>query len=155
MSAYCAAKAGVEALSDCLRIEMQPFGVQVGVAYFLFLDTDMVRDGEREMPLLQRAKAEMPSFLSRTYPLPPAIDEVVAAIAERRRRVAYPRWFMKALADPPAVRLAVGRAPSGEDGARGDAGLRADGRRARRERRVRRPSARASSPDSGLTTGGR
>ena len=56
MSAYCAAKAGVEALSDCLRIEMQPLGVQVGVAYFLFLDTDMVRDGEREMPLLQRRR---------------------------------------------------------------------------------------------------
>jgi NAD(P)-dependent dehydrogenase (short-subunit alcohol dehydrogenase family) len=98
MTAYCAAKAGVEALSDCLRIEMLPLGVQVGVAYFLFLDTDMVNDGEREMPLLQRAKAEMPRFLSRTYPLPPAIDEVVAAIAERRRRVAYPRWFLKALA---------------------------------------------------------
>jgi NAD(P)-dependent dehydrogenase (short-subunit alcohol dehydrogenase family) len=98
MTAYCAAKAGVEAVSDCLRIEMQPVGVQIGVAYFLFLDTDMVRDGEREMPLLQRAKAEMPRFLSRTYPLAPAIDEVVAAIAERRRRVAYPRWFLKALA---------------------------------------------------------
>jgi NAD(P)-dependent dehydrogenase (short-subunit alcohol dehydrogenase family) len=98
MSAYCAAKAGVEALSDCLRIEMQPLGVGVGVAYFLFLDTDMVNDSEREMPLLQRAKAEMPRLLARTYPLPPAIDEVVAAIAERRRRVAYPRWFLKALA---------------------------------------------------------
>jgi len=98
MSAYCAAKAGVEALSDCLRIEMLPLGVDVGVAYFLFLDTDMVNDSEREMPLLQRAKAEMPQFLSRTYPLPPAIDEVVAAIAERRRRVAYPRWFLRALA---------------------------------------------------------
>ncbi len=98
MTAYCAAKAGVEALSDCLRIEMQSFGVDIGVAYFLFLDTDMVRDGEREMPLLQRAKAEMPRAFSRTYPLAPAIDEVVAAIAERRRRVAYPRWFLKLLA---------------------------------------------------------
>jgi NAD(P)-dependent dehydrogenase (short-subunit alcohol dehydrogenase family) len=98
MTAYCAAKAGVEALSDCLRIEMQPLGVQVAVAYFLFLDTDMVNESEREMPVLQRAKAEMPRFLSRTYPLAPAIDEVVAAIAERRRRVAYPRWFLKALA---------------------------------------------------------
>ena len=98
MTAYCAAKAGVEALSDCLRIEMLPLGVAVGVAYFLFLDTDMVNDSEREMPLLQRAKAEMPRVLSRTYPLPPAIDEVVAAIAARRRRVAYPRWFLKALA---------------------------------------------------------
>jgi NAD(P)-dependent dehydrogenase (short-subunit alcohol dehydrogenase family) len=98
MTAYCAAKAGVEALSDCLRIEMEPLGVAVGVAYFLFLDTDMVNDSEREMPMLRRAKEEMPRFLSRTYPLPPAIDEVVAAIAERRRRVAYPRWFLKALA---------------------------------------------------------
>ena len=97
MSGYCAAKAGVEALSDCLRIEMQQFGVQVGVAYFLFLDTDMVRDGEREMPLLDRAKAEMPRALSRTYPLGPAVEEVVHAIAERRRRVAYPRWFLRAL----------------------------------------------------------
>jgi NAD(P)-dependent dehydrogenase (short-subunit alcohol dehydrogenase family) len=117
MSAYTAAKAGVEALSDCLRIEMQPFGVGVGVAYFLFLDTDMVNDSEREMPLLRRTKQEMPRFLSRTYPLPPAIDEVVAAIAERRRRVAYPRWFLKALAvrqlmaSPFAERQAAKRVP--------------------------------------------
>jgi hypothetical protein len=73
----------------------------------------MVRDGEREMPLLQRAKAEMPRAFSRTYPLAPAIDEVVAAIAERRRRVAYPRWFLKllgirqALASPFAERRAA------------------------------------------------
>lgn len=98
MTAYCAAKAGVEALSDCLRIEMAPLGVQVGVAYFLFLDTDMVNDSEREMPVLQKAKAEMPRVFARTYPLPPAIDEVVNAIAARRRRVAYPRWFLKTLA---------------------------------------------------------
>jgi NAD(P)-dependent dehydrogenase (short-subunit alcohol dehydrogenase family) len=97
MSAYCAAKAGVEALSDCLRIEERPLGVDVGVAYFLFLDTDMVNDSERELPQLQRAKASMPKFISRTYPLPPAIDEVVAAIAARWRRVAYPPWFTKAL----------------------------------------------------------
>ena len=97
MTAYCAAKSGVEALSDCLRIEMRPLGVEVGVAYFLFLDTDMVNDAERESPLLERAKAEMPRAFSRTYPLGPAMDEVVAAIAERRRRVAYPRWFLKLL----------------------------------------------------------
>jgi NAD(P)-dependent dehydrogenase (short-subunit alcohol dehydrogenase family) len=97
MSAYCAAKAGVEALSDCLRIEAAPLGVDVGVAYFLFLDTDMVRDGEREMPLLQKAKSEMPRPFSRTYPLAPAIDEVAAAIAGRRRRVTYPKWFLRIL----------------------------------------------------------
>jgi NAD(P)-dependent dehydrogenase (short-subunit alcohol dehydrogenase family) len=97
MTAYCSAKAGVEALSDCLRIEMLPLGVDVGVAYFLFLDTDMVNDAEREMPLMKRVKGEMPKLVGRTYPLAPAIDEVCAAIAERRRRVAYPKWFLKVL----------------------------------------------------------
>src|ERR671923_1317055 len=48
MTAYCAAKAGVEAMTDCLRVEMASLGVGVGVAYFLFLDTDMVNDSERE-----------------------------------------------------------------------------------------------------------
>jgi NAD(P)-dependent dehydrogenase (short-subunit alcohol dehydrogenase family) len=97
MSAYCSAKAGVEALSDCLRIECLPRGVDVGVAYFLFLDTDMVRDAEREMPMMGRARSEMPGFMGRTYPLAPAIDEVAAAIAGRRRRVSYPKWFVRAL----------------------------------------------------------
>jgi NAD(P)-dependent dehydrogenase (short-subunit alcohol dehydrogenase family) len=118
MSAYCAAKAGVEALTDCLRIEMEPLGVRAGVAYFLFLDTDMVNDAEREMPLLRRAKSEMPRAFARTYPLAPAIDELAAAIAERRRRVAYPRWFLKALplrqlfASPMAERRVAGSVPN-------------------------------------------
>src|SRR5205807_4241274 len=33
LSGYCAAKAGVEALSDCLRMEIAPHGVEIGVAY--------------------------------------------------------------------------------------------------------------------------
>jgi NAD(P)-dependent dehydrogenase (short-subunit alcohol dehydrogenase family) len=98
LSAYCAAKAGVEAMSDCVRIEMKPLGVGVGVAYFLFLDTDMVRDAEREMPMLERAKVEMPKLLARTYPLAPAIEELVRAIEQRKRRVSYPRWFAQGIA---------------------------------------------------------
>jgi NAD(P)-dependent dehydrogenase (short-subunit alcohol dehydrogenase family) len=97
LSAYCAAKAGVEALSDCLRMEVTPRGVDVGVAYFLFLDTDMVRDAERELPGGDRSRRGIPSPFARTYPLAPAVEEVVAAVAERRRRVAYPRWFLRML----------------------------------------------------------
>ena len=41
MSAYCASKAAVESLGDSLRIELQPSGARVGVAYYAELDTDM------------------------------------------------------------------------------------------------------------------
>ena len=51
----------------------------------------------------------MPTSLSRTYPLAPAIDEVVAAIAERRRRVAYPRWFRRR---SPSASCSPRRSPS-------------------------------------------
>ena len=39
----------------------------------------------------------MPKLFAQTYPLGPAIDEVLAAIAERRRRVAFPKWFLRLL----------------------------------------------------------
>ncbi len=97
LSAYCAAKAGVEALSDTLRIEMRPHGVDVGVAYFLFLDTDMVREAERELPAGDQIKNDAPGPFAKTYPLPPAVDQLVAAIERRRRRVAYPTWFLRLL----------------------------------------------------------
>jgi NAD(P)-dependent dehydrogenase (short-subunit alcohol dehydrogenase family) len=97
LSAYCSAKAGVEALSDCLRMEVAPRGVGVGVAYFLFLDTDMVRDAERELPGGERSREGIPGPFAKTYPLAPAVDEVVAAITERRRRVSYPKWFLRLL----------------------------------------------------------
>ena len=45
LGAYCASKAGVEALADSLRVELAPSGARVGVAYFAELDTDMVRRG--------------------------------------------------------------------------------------------------------------
>ncbi len=47
MAPYAASKAAVEALADCLRVELAPKGTKVGCAYFLFIDTDMVREADR------------------------------------------------------------------------------------------------------------
>src|SRR2546429_3682195 len=43
MGPYTAAKSGVEALSNALRIEVAPSGARVGCAYFGFIDTALVR----------------------------------------------------------------------------------------------------------------
>ncbi len=45
MGTYSATKAGVEALANSLRTEIAHTGTKVGVAYFSFIDTDMVRRG--------------------------------------------------------------------------------------------------------------
>jgi hypothetical protein len=46
---------------------------------------------------MESSRERMPRFIGQTYPLAPAIEEIVGAIAERRRRVAYPRWFLRLL----------------------------------------------------------
>jgi NAD(P)-dependent dehydrogenase (short-subunit alcohol dehydrogenase family) len=47
LGAYGAAKSGVENLGHALRVETQHYGVDVGVAYFSWIDTEMVRGGDR------------------------------------------------------------------------------------------------------------
>jgi NAD(P)-dependent dehydrogenase (short-subunit alcohol dehydrogenase family) len=92
LAAYSASKAGVEAFGRALRAELVPHGVGVGVAYYLFLDTPMVREGE-QIAAFSRTKRDLPGPIGRTYPLEPAIDVTVRAIERRARRVAYPRFL--------------------------------------------------------------
>ncbi len=97
LAAYSASKAGVEGLGRALRGELLPHGVRVGVAYYLFLDTPMVRDGEK-MATFNGMRGTMPNPISRTYPLEPAIDATVRGIERRARRIAHPRFLHGVLA---------------------------------------------------------
>jgi NAD(P)-dependent dehydrogenase (short-subunit alcohol dehydrogenase family) len=92
LGAYAAAKAGVEALSDALRVEIAPSGVAVGCAYFGFLDTDLVRAAYAE-PAAQALNETAPPFLRDPAPLSNAIDAVERGVARRARRVYSPRWL--------------------------------------------------------------
>ncbi|WP_037409889.1 short-chain dehydrogenase/reductase [Candidatus Solirubrobacter pratensis] len=89
LAAYSASKAGVEGFGRALRAELLPHGVAVGVGYYLFLDTPMVREGER-MAGFNRMKKGLPNPISRTWPLEPAIDATSRGIERRARRIAYP-----------------------------------------------------------------
>ncbi|MFL5779885.1 MAG: SDR family NAD(P)-dependent oxidoreductase [Thermoleophilaceae bacterium] len=89
LSPYCASKAAVEALADCLRTELRPSGARVGVAYFAELDTDMTSRG---FGTAAAKHLTLGGRLSRVAPLEPAVDAVVRGIARRSRRVVSPRW---------------------------------------------------------------
>ncbi len=92
---YNASKAGVEALGDTLRIELHATGARVGVGYFGFIDTDMVRRGE-ETRAAERMARKRPSFL-KPAPLVSAIDAIERGVERRARRVTAPAGITTAL----------------------------------------------------------
>ena len=96
MAPYATAKAGVEALTNCLRQETAPSGARVGCAYFGFIDTDLVRAGLQE-PSSQVMRREMPGFLGKTQPLSKAVDAIEDGIERRAARVWAPRFVGVAL----------------------------------------------------------
>jgi NAD(P)-dependent dehydrogenase (short-subunit alcohol dehydrogenase family) len=92
MSAYAASKAGAEAFANALRCEVKHLGVDVGVGYFAFIDTDMVRGADAH-PAHGPFRQETPGPLSKTYPVSAVGKAVAEGIEKRRRWVMVPRWL--------------------------------------------------------------
>jgi NAD(P)-dependent dehydrogenase (short-subunit alcohol dehydrogenase family) len=92
LSHYSATKAGVEAFGNAVRMEYRHKGVDVGVAYFGFIDTPMVRRGKSD-PILAKFEAENgQNFIGKTYPVSGAGAAVIKGMENRGRRVMYPRF---------------------------------------------------------------
>ncbi len=90
LGAYSAAKAGVEAVADALRIELASSGARVGVAYFAELDTDMTSRGFGT-EAAKRVNRGGGAF-TRVTPLEVGISAIERGIARRSRRVVAPAW---------------------------------------------------------------
>ncbi|MFH8974802.1 SDR family oxidoreductase [Streptomyces sp. NPDC017890] len=141
MSAYCAAKAGVEAFNHSLRAEVAHHGVAVGIAYLNWIDTDMIRDADR-YAVLRELRAHMPPPARRTFPVDDVAARLVRAVERRRTAVYVPGWLRLAQAArgalPPVVMRLSRRelprleaegamSPTGPLGAGGRADRAADG----------------------------
>jgi NAD(P)-dependent dehydrogenase (short-subunit alcohol dehydrogenase family) len=92
MGAYCTSKRGAEAFGDVLRIEMAPHGVDVGVAYFSWLDTDMVRAAAQQRTF-NELRDKLPAPMRRTAPVSAAGSAITDGIASRSRYVMVPGWI--------------------------------------------------------------
>jgi NAD(P)-dependent dehydrogenase (short-subunit alcohol dehydrogenase family) len=90
---YAATKAGVEAFADSLRAEVRHTGTRVGVAYFGFIDTDMVREG-LESPSAHILREATPGPFSKTAPLSAAGRAIERGVERRANKVWAPRWVL-------------------------------------------------------------
>lgn len=91
LSHYHAAKAGVEAFGNSLRTEIAHTGTKVGVAYFSFIDTDMVREGRASRPG-QLMEAKTGGMRSRTAPISEVGPRIADGVESRARHVTLPRY---------------------------------------------------------------
>ncbi|HEV2813112.1 MAG TPA: SDR family oxidoreductase, partial [Solirubrobacteraceae bacterium] len=104
LAAYTASKAGVEAFGDALRAEVAHTGTKVGVAYFSFVDTDMVRRG-LDRPSAQLGRERLGGPFSRWAPVSDVGDAIVEGVGRRARHVMVPRslkplLYLRAVVQP-------------------------------------------------------
>jgi short-subunit dehydrogenase len=114
MAAYAASKAGVEAFANSLRSEVKRLGVDVGVAYFGFIDTDMVRGADTH-PAFNRLREDSLGPFGKTYPVSSVGRAVVRGMERRSRMVTVPGWvkamvYLRGVIQPLTERGAYDRA---------------------------------------------
>lgn len=97
MAAYGASKSATEGFANTLRAELAHLGVDVGVAYFGWLATDLVKDAG-EHPAFTYMRTHLPGPLKTISALDVAVDAIVSGVVRRKRRVLAPGWLRLALA---------------------------------------------------------
>ena len=89
---YAMSKTAVEALGRSLRVELAGTPVDVGIAYFGFIDTELLRDAN-DKPGIAELRRSVPRFITKVVPVGRAGAAIADGVAERATRVAAPRWM--------------------------------------------------------------
>ena len=97
MAAYGASKGATENLLNTFRAEVVHKGVEVGVAYFGWLATDLVKAGG-EHPAFTYVREHLPGPLRAIAPVDIAVKAIVEGVRARKRRVMAPGWLRLPLA---------------------------------------------------------
>jgi len=131
MGPYTSAKAGVEALTDALRVEAAVSGARIGCAYFGFIDTDLVRASFAQSST-QTLQSNMPAFIRKPVPVGKAVDAIERAVDKRLARTWAPRFVggflaLRGILQPLAERRLMGSPELAGAIAEADAAGRAEG----------------------------
>jgi NAD(P)-dependent dehydrogenase (short-subunit alcohol dehydrogenase family) len=106
MSSYAASKAGVEMLAVAYRQEVAHLGVTVGLVHPSWIETDLVKGAEQDLPSFVKLRKELPYPGNVTTSVEKAAGAIVDGLVSRRSRVYVPRavgaagWAKAAISSP-------------------------------------------------------
>jgi NAD(P)-dependent dehydrogenase (short-subunit alcohol dehydrogenase family) len=108
MASYAASKAGVEMLALAYRQEVAHLGVTVGLVHPSWIDTDLIRGAEADLPSFHELRARLPYPGNVTTSVDRTAVAIVDGLVRRRSRVYVPRavvvanWAKAAVNSPAA-----------------------------------------------------
>jgi NAD(P)-dependent dehydrogenase (short-subunit alcohol dehydrogenase family) len=108
MASYASSKAGVEMLALAYRQEVAHLGVTVGVVHPSWIDTDLIRGAEADLPSFHELRARLPYPGNVTTNVDRTAVAIVDGLTRRRSRVYVPRavvvanWAKAAVNSPAA-----------------------------------------------------
>jgi NAD(P)-dependent dehydrogenase (short-subunit alcohol dehydrogenase family) len=88
---YAMSKAAVEQFGRALRVELVQHGASASVAYFGFIDTEMVHQGLDRDPLANKMMESLPKPLHKRLAPSVAGEAIVRGIERRQPRIIRPR----------------------------------------------------------------
>jgi NAD(P)-dependent dehydrogenase (short-subunit alcohol dehydrogenase family) len=88
---YAMSKAAVEQFGRALRVELVQHGASASVAYFGFIDTEMVHQGLDRDPLANKMMQSLPKPLHKRLAPSVAAEAIVRGIERRQARIIRPR----------------------------------------------------------------
>jgi len=91
---YAMSKAAVEQLGRALRVELIQHGASASVAYFGFIDTEMVRQAIDRDPLADAMLDAFPRLLRKRLAPSAAGEAIVRGIERRQPRIIRPRRWV-------------------------------------------------------------
>lgn len=106
MAAYGASKAGTEMLALAYRQEVAHLGVTVGLVHPSWIDTDIVRGADADLPSFRRLRERLPYPGNVTTSVDRVAGVIVDGLARRRGRMYVPRavgvanWLKAAVNSP-------------------------------------------------------
>lgn len=91
LASYNASKAGVESLAMAYKQEVAHLGIGVGSCHPSWIDTDIVRNAELDLPTFREIRRKLPWPANGTTSVEECVELILRGLAKRKGRVYVPK----------------------------------------------------------------